>query len=251
MLSRPRSSLDATVMRLVLIFLVIIGAALTWIYLAGGTPEPFSAATAPPKTQAALPRTAGTQAAGAGVATGAAQTFTIVPAESQAVYKVGETLFRENNRFNLAIGTTTAINGGVVIDRAQPRNSRIGTITIDISQLRSDSDRRDNAIRDRWLESRRFPNATFTPTAIEGLPQTYTDGQALSLRVRGNLKIRDVTRMTTFAVTLRLQGNVLRGTATTALKMADFGFDPPSILGILRAQNDVQVELQFTARPGQ
>ena len=41
----------------------------------------------------------------------------------------------------------------------------------------------------------------------------------------------------------------LRGTATGTIRMTDFGFDPPAILGILRAENEVRLEFRFTARP--
>ena len=177
-----------------------------------------------------------------------AQRFVILPAESHVSYRVNETLIFENNRLNVAIGTTNAIQGDATIDRTNPRNSKIGTITVDISQFKSDSERRDNAIRSRWLESRRFPTATFTPTSVQGLPDTYTDGHELSLQVTGQLKVRDVTKPVTFAVTLKLDGIVLTGTATTLIKMTEFGFDPPSIFGMLRAENDVRLELRFAAR---
>jgi polyisoprenoid-binding protein YceI len=181
----------------------------------------------------------------------ALQRFVIAPNESQVVYRVGEVFINQGNRFNVAVGTTNSVRGEIMIDRARPRNSRIGTITVDISQFRSDSGRRDNAIRDRWLESSRFPTAEFTPTSIEGLPEAYTEGRDLNLQVTGNLKVREVTRPTTFAVTLKLQGGVMTGTGTTMIKMTDFGFDPPAIFGILRAENDAKLELRFVARPGQ
>ncbi len=37
--------------------------------------------------------------------------FVIVPAESQVIYRVVETLFNENNRFNIAVGTTQVVRG--------------------------------------------------------------------------------------------------------------------------------------------
>ncbi|MCL6552445.1 MAG: YceI family protein [Firmicutes bacterium] len=140
------------------------------------------------------------------------------------------------------------MRGEIIIDRAAPRNSRVGTITVDISQFQSDSARRDNAIRERWLESARYPLATFTPTAIEGLPATYTDGQELRLKVTGDLRVRETTRRVTFDTTLKLEGTTLTGVATTQIRMTDFGFDPPAILGILRAENDVRLEFHIVAR---
>lgn len=174
--------------------------------------------------------------------------FVVVPGESQAVYRAGEVFFSQQNRFNVAVGTTNAIQGELWIDRTDPRRSRIGTMTVDISTLKSDQERRDSAIRNWWLESSRFPTAQFTPTAIRGLPEAYARGQEVFVQIEGRLRIRQVTRPVTFAARLLLDGNTLSGTATTTILMTDFGFDPPSILGILKAENQVNLELHLTAR---
>ena len=172
----------------------------------------------------------------------------IVPAESQVSYRVAETLFNQNNRLNIAVGTTSVIKGEITIDRAHPANSHIGTIIVDISQFKSDSARRDNMIRQNWLESSKFPMAEFTPTEIRGLPEAYQDGRDVMLQVSGNLKIRTVVRPTTFAVAVKLDGAALSGSATATILMTDFGFDPPSIFGILKAENEARLELRFVAR---
>lgn len=179
----------------------------------------------------------------------AAQRFVIVAEESQVTYRVAETLFRDGNRLNIAVGTTSAIRGEITVDRANPRNSRVGTITIDISTFRTDSTRRDRAIRERGLESSRFPVAEFRPTSVEGLPASYTEGEELPLRMTGELKVRGVVRPTTFDLSIVLAGTILRGKASAAVLMTDFGFEPPSILGILKSENEVRVELRFIARP--
>jgi polyisoprenoid-binding protein YceI len=177
------------------------------------------------------------------------QRFVIVPAESSVTYRVAETFISEGNRLAVAVGVTTVVRGEIFVDRQRPSNSRIGTVTVDISQFKSDSERRDNAIRTRWLESARFPIAEFAPTAIEGLPETYQEGREVPLQITGNLKIRDVTRPTTFAATVKLDGSVLTVAGSTTIKMTDFGFNPPSILGILRAENEARLEFRFVARP--
>lgn len=179
----------------------------------------------------------------------AAQRFVIVPAESEALYRVNETFINEGNRLNTAVGRTSAVRGEIVVDRAVPRNSRLGPITVDISTFRSDSARRDRAIRERWLESARYPIAEFRAAAVEGLPAAVREGAAVRLRVRGDLTIREVTRPVTFDVTVTVENGTLRGEARTTIRMTDFGFQPPSILGILRAENEARLELRITARP--
>ena len=185
-----------------------------------------------------------------GAAAPAAQRFVIQPGESSVVYRVNETLFTQGNRLATAVGTTTAVRGEITVDRARPANSRIGTVTIDISQFKSDSQRRDSRIRQEWLESAKFPNAEFTAAEIKGLPDAYQDGREVPVQIVGNLKIRDVTRPTTWASTIKLNGNTLTITGNTTIKMTDFGFDPPSIMGILKAENEARLEFKFVARPG-
>ncbi len=176
------------------------------------------------------------------------QRFVIVPEESQVQYEVDELFIREGNILNTAIGVTQIISGEVLFDRANPQNSTVGPLSIDISAFASDSERRDQAIRDRWLESARFPIATFTPTAISGLPTSYTDGEEVTLQITGDLTVRETTQPVTFDVSGQIEGDTMRGTATTDLKMSDFGFDPPDIAGVLRSEDDVVLIFDFVAR---
>lgn len=175
--------------------------------------------------------------------------YKIIPGESQLTYEVGEVFIDQNNRFNVAVGVSPQITGEITIDLNAPQNSRLGVITADISQFKSDNSRRDNAIRNRFLESARYPTVTFVATQIEGLPQTYQEGQEIQLKIRGDLTVRDVTRSVTFEATVRLQGDTLSGQASTAILMSDFGFGPINLIGILKTEDQVKVTLQFVARP--
>ena len=178
------------------------------------------------------------------------RTFAIVPNESTVRYKVGEILFREGNRFNIAVGTTGAVEGMVKLDAANPSNSTIGPITVDISSFKTDSSRRDNAIRERFLESVKFPKATFTSTKIDGIPADAKEGQAVNLTVVGDLTVRETTRPATFQVTATLQGGTLNGLASTEFNMSDFGVTVPDIGGMLKAEDKTLIEFEFVAKEG-
>ncbi len=206
------------------------------------TPLPAATPTAgePAATQAA------TQPAGqpAGPVT-----FKIVPGESRASYEVGETFLNQDNRFNLAIGVTSAVNGEIYADLANPPASTLGEISIDISQFTSDSSRRDNAIRGDWLESSRFPMAVFKPTGIESLPVSYVEGQEYAFRVTGDLTVKETTLPVTFDVTAALRGDTLTGKATTTILLSQFGVGPISILSVLKTEDEAKITLEFVARP--
>ena len=176
------------------------------------------------------------------------ETFLIVPEESEVAYEVGEVFLNQDNRFAIAIGITNQVSGEVLVDRDNPQNSTIGPIEVDISQFTSDSARRDNAIRERFLESNRFPTATFVPNQVEGVPQDYQEGQQIEIQVSGDLTVRDVTKPVTFDVTLEGSGDTITGEATTMILMSDFGFGPISIGGILNTEDEVVVHFRFVAR---
>lgn len=176
------------------------------------------------------------------------QVFTIFPGESTVTYEVGEIFLNQGNAFNMAVGITPAVNGEIFVDRENPQNSSIGPVTVDISQFTSDSERRDNAIRERFLESAQFPNAVFNPTGIQGLPGSYQEGEPISFQVTGDLTVRDVTRPVTFDVNLVGEGNTITGEATTLFLMSDFGFGPISIAGILNTEDEVNIIFTFVAR---
>jgi polyisoprenoid-binding protein YceI len=208
------------------------------------TPEPPAqeGEEARPTAQAVSPTSPAEQPAAGSV------TFEIVSGESRASYAVDETFLNQNNRLNTAVGISTEVSGTVTVDTANPAASTLGIISVDISQLQSDDARRDDRIRQSWLESARYPIASFEVTAIEGLPAAYADGQEVSFQLIGNLTVREVAVPTTWEVTAAIQGETLTGTATTTILMTDFGFDPPSIGGILTVENEVIVTIELVAK---
>lgn len=177
------------------------------------------------------------------------EVFKIIPGESEVTYEVGEVFLNQDNRFNIAVGITPEVNGEVFIDRNNPQNSSIGPISVDISQFKSDSSRRDSAIRDRWLESAKFPTAIFTPQEIVGLPESYQEGDPIEFQVNGDLTIREVTLPVTFDISFIGEGDTITGEANAVILMSEFGVGPISIGGILNTEDEVKISFMFVARP--
>ena len=201
----------------------------------------------PPPTNTEAPSTE-TIVTSTSVVAGAIR-YVISADESLVSYGVGETFLNQNNRYNYAVGVTNAISGEIMVDPYNPSLSSVGTITVDISTFQSDKARRDKAILGDWLESARYPMAEFSPSKLLAVADNYSDGETLSFEMVGSLQVRGVSNETTFTVTALLEGESLMGTATTRVQMTDFGFNPPSIAGILEAENDVDLTLEFVALP--
>lgn len=205
--------------------------------------EPQAEKTTETSTEEAAPETPTETSAPSSVV------YTIVPGESQLQYEVGEVFLNQSNRFNVAIGVTTQVSGDIIIDLEKPPNSSLGAITADINQFKSDSNRRDNALRDRFIESARYPTVTFVATEIKGLPDTYQEGQEVQLQISGDLTIRETTRTVEFQTMVKLENGTLSGLATTTILMSDFGFGPIDIAGILKTEDEALVTLNFVAKP--
>lgn len=203
---------------------------------------------APVNSQAAVGQSAYPEPAVGSAAAGQV-VYHIVPGESQVTYEVGEVFIREGNVFKVAVGVTKQVSGDITIDFDNPQNSTIGTITVDISQFTSDSTRRDNVIRESWLQSSLYPLATFQPTKIEGLPASGAAGVEYPLLITGDLTVRDVTKPVTFEARVRWENGTLFGTATATILMSDFGVGPIDIAGILKTNDEVLLKLSLVARP--
>jgi polyisoprenoid-binding protein YceI len=178
----------------------------------------------------------------------ATRTFRLVPGSSKASYAVEEEFFNQAVNFFTAVGTTQAIEGEFTAN-VEGNQVTLGDnrFVVDLRTLTSDSSRRDNRIREQWLESNTYPLAEFVATGLEGFPENVAEGQDISFKVVGDMTIREVTRPLTFETTARLEGNTITGTSTTQLLMRDFGFEPPSILGMLEVTDGVTVTVEFMA----
>lgn len=179
---------------------------------------------------------------------GGVETFVVQPEASSAQYSVDEEFFNRDIQFVTAIGVTNDIEGAISVDLSgDVPVVREGFFTVDLSTLTSDSNRRDEAIRNDWLESSLFPDAIFVARELATFPDSYVPGEQVEFELIGDLTIREVTQEVTWTVTAQLQDRTLTATAEAFVFMADFGFEPPSVLGILEVTDGVEVTVDLTA----
>jgi len=184
-----------------------------------------------------------------GPSAGGPRVFKIVPEQSVAQYAVEEEFLGQAVPFVTAVGKTNAFAGEVALQFNGNSVAIAGnTFTVDLSTLTSDRPRRDRAIREDWLESSKFPIATFVATSATDLPADAALGQDVSFTVAGDLTMREVTHPVTWAMTAKLDGDTLTGTATSSILMRDFGFEPPDIAGMLKVTDGVSVTVTYTAK---
>ncbi len=193
-------------------------------------------------TTASIPTASGTTCV---APTGDASAYNLVSNQSEASYKVQEQ-FLNRDLPNDAIGTTKNVQGSFLLTSgSQPVITQL-KMSADLRTLTSDQQRRDDAIKDRWLESNTYPNATFVAKNV----QVPSNQGQVTFNMTGNMTIHGVTRQETFKVTGKLTGDTITGTATTNILMKNYGFDAPSIAGMLTVKDGVTVTFNFTAKKG-
>jgi len=163
---------------------------------------------------------------------------------NEARYRVNEQLARLTLP-NDAVGATTSITGQLLLDSRGRFVSDNSRITIDLTSLKTDSDRRDNYVRGRTLEVEQYPTAVLTPTALRGLSWPLPTSGEHSFQLVADLNLHGVTRPSIWNVTARFAGSRITGTARTHFKFADYNLAIPRVAAVLSVQDSIRLEYDF------
>jgi polyisoprenoid-binding protein YceI len=135
---------------------------------------------------------------------------------------------------------TITTDGAIV-----PAESRI---LVDLSTLTSDRRQRDQFIKRNTLQTDRYPNAELVirdvTDLLKPLPATGQD----TFQLLGDLTVHGVTRPVQWDVAAQFTPDQVTGTATTRVKMSDFGMQTPRTAVILSVEDDLGLELDFKAQ---
>lgn len=167
----------------------------------------------------------------------------LAPDGNAARFRVREQL-AQMSLPNEAVGVTSGITGAIVLvdGKVVPAESKI---TVDLTTLKSDRDRRDGYIKRRTLETDRFPTAELVPAALPGLPSPLPSSGPMTFQIVGDLTIHGVTRTSTWQVTAEAKDGGFTGIATTRVKFEDFGMVQPRVAIVLSVEDDIGLEYQF------
>lgn len=201
----------------------------------------------PAATEEASGESAATDESASVAATGDVVLFRIQTAESQVRFKLDEDL--SGNRITV-LGSTNQIAGDIAVDFANPENSQLGTIRINMRTLATDNEFRNRAIRSQILRTAQgeFEFSDFVPTSVEGLPETVAVGDTINFSVTGDFTANGVTAPITFDVTLTIVSeDRLEGSARSVVQRADFNLNIPSVPNVANVEEEVELEFDFVA----
>jgi polyisoprenoid-binding protein YceI len=161
-------------------------------------------------------------------------------------YRVRET-FAGLSVASDAVGRTHDVEGTLTVD--SDTSVSAAEVQAGLQALESDEDRRDNAIRNRGLETARFPDATFTLAGPLQLPSPPTAGQEVSVTATGDLTLHGVTKQVEVPVQARWDGSTIQVVGTLDIAFSDYDIDAPSVGGFVSVEDEGELELQLTFVP--
>ncbi|MBZ5593461.1 MAG: YceI family protein [Acidobacteriia bacterium] len=155
------------------------------------------------------------------------------PAQTEIHFTLPDILHTVHGTFQLKSGT-------IRFDPATGKAS--GAVIVDVASGASGSAARDRKMHKDVLESRRYPEAVFTPERVEG--RFASEGVA-ELQVHGLFKIHGAEHEMIFQTRVENKGDLLVANLHSVMPYAQWGVKNPSTF-ILRVSDKVQLDIRAT-----
>ena len=165
-------------------------------------------------------------------ATASAVTLSIDPAESKVHYTVDSTLHTVHGTFNIK-------RGSVTFDPAGGKAS--GEIVVYVTSGDSGNSSRDERMHKEILEAKKYPEATFRPTQVEG---AVTLAGGFDVKVYGIINLHGQEHEMVSAVHAEMAADHWKGTAKFDVPYIQWGIKDPSNW-LLKVKPVVNVELEM------
>jgi polyisoprenoid-binding protein YceI len=156
-------------------------------------------------------------------------------------YRVKEQLAFLNSP-NEAVGRSTAVTGTM---RVAGDTVEAVRIEVDLTRLTSDESRRDNAIRQRGLESARYPTATLELVEPIRLAARPVQGEEVRGQGKGRLTVHGVTREVDLDLKGRWNGSTIQVVGQLPVKMSDYRIEPPRFGPVVSIEDSLAVEFNL------
>jgi polyisoprenoid-binding protein YceI len=140
---------------------------------------------------------------------------------------------------------TKKVSGTVDVDPANLAAAAV-TLTVDAASLDSGMKMRDDDMRETYLETKKYPTATFKSTSVSGAA-SVAPGQSADLKVAGDLTLHGVTRRIVVPVHVTLESpKRAHLTSKFTIRMTDYNVTIPEKL-VLSVANEVDVKFDLFA----
>ena len=143
---------------------------------------------------------------------------------------------------NEAVGRSSAVSGTMKVAGDTVEAVRIEA---DLTRLTSDESRRDNAIRQRGLESERFPTAALELAEPIKLAKAPVRGQEVRGQGKGRLTVHGVTRQVDLDLKGRWNGSTIQVVGQLPVKMSDYQIEAPRFGPVVSIEDSLAVDFNL------
>jgi len=157
------------------------------------------------------------------------------PAQTHIEFTLADVLHTVHGTFNLKSGT-------IRFDPATGKAS--GLVVVDVTSGNSGSGSRDHKMHKDILESRKYPEATFTPVRVTGRVEAQGESP---VQLKGIFKLHGNEHELTLATTVRMGRDQLTASTHFVIPYVEWGLKNPSTL-FLRVGNKVDITIEAVGR---
>lgn len=141
-------------------------------------------------------------------------------------------------------GSTQGVDGFATIEDG---TLAAGQITVDMKNLSTDSEKRDESVRRRIFHTDEFPEATFTVTEPADVSAVPDDGTIGSVELTGDLTIHGNTNAITQRFDVARSGDRLIVAADIPINRLDYGVETPELVAAkIDEEGEVNVRVNLS-----
>lgn len=231
--------------------LAVAGFAVWFLFLRDNAPEKVSTAgaldqldqsrTATAPSGAATPAASATSGGSSAPSTGINGTWKVDTTLGSFVgYRVQEQLAGIGGAE--AVGRTAKVSGTVTI---ASNSASAGTITADMTALKSNESLRDGQLRDQGIQYGRFPTSEFKLTSPVAVPAEVESGKTVPVTLKGSLTLHGVTKAVEVPAEVTLKDSTLVVVGQVDIKFSDYSINKPTSVKVVGMEDHGVMELQL------
>lgn len=152
---------------------------------------------------------------------------------------------------NDAVGSTQAIKGVVMLAADGAVNPAQSKITVDLTTISSDQERRDGYVQRNVLGADKQPILEFVPKRAVGLPSPFPNAErpaGVGVQLIGDMTLNGVTSEVTWNLAATASFDAIAGRATTSFPFSKFKLNQPKVSILLSVEDKINLEVEFRCK---
>ena len=154
--------------------------------------------------------------------------------------------FDVSAQLHMVHGESRSFTGTISGDPADITTAKI-SVKLDPASFDTENEKRDKELREKCLETPKFPFIEFESTSIAAEQKELKNGVPVQATVKGVLRMHGLEKEMTVPVTIRLDQDVLTAEGTMDIVLDEWQILRPNVM-VVQLQNDVKVNFTIGGR---